>query len=183
MTQRSLHTCDRAVAEQRKHGVIQAIKDYHARLIKEAEAGVQGFGDEVMGLRQQVEDGSMDSSDAVVLAHDLLEAKPKALGKSAEDIESMTAEDIPATVKEPFRLLRDSKYLPLSAAIKEYLDLIEDTVTPRTWGQKKLQPGDVNVNDIDRRVSSRYINECMVPKGQAPKTNQNNVAILGTFFN
>ncbi|MDJ0708913.1 MAG: tyrosine-type recombinase/integrase [Woeseiaceae bacterium] len=188
-TVRSLKTRDKRVAEAKKHGAIQAIKDYHARLIREAQAGIQGLGDAALDLQQQVADGKLEDGASAIL-QDVLEDKLKALGRTADEIESMTAEDIEPTIRDSFRMVRDPNYLPLSAAIKQYLDIIEKDVIPRTWDQKKKQldlfaewVGGVNVNSIDRRLSSRYINECMIPKGLAPNTNKNNVAVLAAFFN
>ena len=101
----------------------------------------------------------------------------------------MTAEDVGPGIRESFRMLRDPDYLPLSAAIKQYLDMIEKDVIPRTWDQKKKQldlfsewAGDISVNAVNRRLASRYIKECMLPKNLAPNTNKNNVAILSAFF-
>lgn len=56
-TVRSLKTHDKRTAERIKYGVIQQIKDYHDRLIREAQSGLKGQTDEAMELRLQVESG------------------------------------------------------------------------------------------------------------------------------
>lgn len=131
----------------------------------------------------------MESSDAVLILHGRLEDRLKSLGLTPKQIEALTGDDLDPLVRSSFDIVRDTETLPLTAAIKQYLDLIEKNVTPRTWQlyEKQLKlfsewAGRIQVTDIDRRLSSRYINECMIPKGLAPNTNINNVAALTAFF-
>ncbi|MCH7510375.1 MAG: tyrosine-type recombinase/integrase [Proteobacteria bacterium] len=185
-TVRSLKTRDKATAERIKYGVIQELKDFHDRLVREAQAGLEGQTSDAMQLR----DSDLDTDTAAEILSNRLEERLAALGRTPSEIEAMSADDIDPLVRESFRIVRDDNYMPLDTAIKQYLDIIEKDVTNRTWQQKKKQldlfaewAGRVNIESVDRRLTSRYINECMVRKGLAPNTNINNVAILTAFFN
>ena len=185
-TVRSLKTRDKATAERIKYGVIQEIKNFHDRLVREAQAGLKGQTSDALQLRAS----DLDTDTAAEILSDRLEERLKALGRTPAEIEALSADDIDPLVRESFRIVRGVAYMPLGTAIEQYLDIIEKDVTNRTWQQKKKQldlfaewAGRVNIESIDRRLTSRYINECMVLKGLAPNTNINNVAVLTAFFN
>lgn len=195
-TVRSLRTRDKVTAERIKNGVIQEIKDYHERLVREAQAGIQGFSENAMTLRGMIDDGSLEAGEdsrpeddgAEILSNLLEERLAKRLSPS--QINNLTAEDVDPSIRASFKMLKDPDYLPLSAAIKQYLNIVEKEVIPRTWDQKKKEleifskwVGEINISDVDRRLSSRYINQSLIPKGYAPNYNKAIVAILSAFFN
>ena len=147
----SLKTRDKAEAIRRSYSAIADIRDHHDRLIREAESGVSGLTASAVSLRLQIEDGSLDTDTAKEALHTELEDKLRDFGLSEKQINELTASDIRPALKAPFRMLSDTDYLPLKAAIKQYLDLVENDVTPRTWQQKEKQ-----LNDL-RRVAQIFV--------------------------
>jgi len=188
-TLRSLKTSDLRRAEAIKHGVVQEIKDYHERLIQEAKLGVEGHRQDAVTLRKMVDDGQLDTDDASeILSTNLEERLSQRL--TAAQIEALTKDDIDPSIRTSFKVLGDPDYMPLTVAIKSYLDLIESTVIPGTWDHKRRQldllsdwTGEIDVTDIDRILATRYINEGILTKGNAPNTNKSDIAVLSAFFN
>lgn len=183
-TLRSLQTTDYNLARQRVDGVVAQIRFYHDRLIR-VHLGEALAAD----LAAQIERGQLpDDGSAAVILQTEIEAALKAHGRTDSEIEAMTAEDL-APLRETFKIVSNTDELPLSAAIKLYLDAIESDVIPRTWDQKKRQlelfadwSGQVLVTQVDRRLASRYILEILKPNGFSVNYSKNIVAMLRAFF-
>lgn len=183
-TLKSLGTRDYNTAKRVVNGVVDQIRQHHDRLIRE-HVGAAAAAD----LRAQVERGELpDDGTATEILHSEIERVLALHGRSPADIEAMTADDF-AAPRESLKIVTETSALPLSAAIKLYLDDIEADVIGRTWDQKKRQlelfakwTGQIQVDQIDRRLATRYITESLKPQDLAPNYSKNIVAMLRAFM-
>ena len=135
-------------------------------------------------LRAQVERGELpDDGSAAEILHTEIERAFAAHGRTPADIDAMTAYDL-SHVHGSFEIATESGALPLAATIKLYLDDIESNIIPRIWDQKKRRledfagwTGQILVTQVDRHLSTRYINEHLKPQCFALNYSKNSVAM------
>ncbi len=187
--QRTTKTSDLKLAELRKHRIIADLRDEIETMANNDPASpgwLRRIGEE---FRNNVLHGRMTSEQASDIMSDLQETHLKALGTSKDD--PFVPEHQVSRLVSAHRYATDMDYSPLSGYIDRYLAERKPVVVASTYatkdrtlnGFKDWLKDDPDSNEINRKITGRYVTDVLVGNGKAPKTNTDTITCLSSFWN
>lgn len=194
---RTLGTGDLREANQRKHAVLDAIYKEWAALTTQPIRGTdeaQRIADEARSLIAEVKAGRMSAEDAEAAldaaVENFTDRRIKEVGTD-EDGDANLPADEAAAIRTAYKVIAGNDAELLSTATRDYLRETEARVTKAAQHAKirRLKQfstwlgADRDVRDVTRRDAGRYVSECLLTKGNTPKTTKDHIADLSAFWN
>jgi len=181
-------TSDLVEARRRRFAIIADIQSEIQRAENSDPATKTWLELQAAGIRKSVMRGEIDQEAASDMIGYLRDKHLKARGKSDEDQLSVSDEQRLASIT---RLAFDTDFAPLSGLIEQYLDEKRPVVRPSTIsGKERLLMkfaewvgADVDINEITRKVTGKYVSQVLVSNGKHPSTNRDVITGLSAFFN
>lgn len=185
---RTTGTGDLKEARKRRFAIAAEIHQEIEAAVDANPASLIWFDQQAAALRKSVQRGELDAQLASDIIGNLRDQHLKARGQSPEG--ELSAAQM-SRLRSATRFASDSNFIPLSKLIERYIEEKRPILQPSTVSAKERALNefsewagkDIDINDVTRKVTGAYVSDILVGNGKHPKTNQDTITQLSTFFN